>query len=59
MKRNLDELVSYVYKECSFLNGCFIMTGTGIVPPKSFTLQSEDVIEIAIQGIGKLINTVE
>jgi len=59
MKRNLDELVSYVYKECSFLNGCFIMTGTGIVPPKSFTLQSEDVIEITIQGIGKLINVVE
>jgi len=59
MKRSLNELVSYVYKECSFFNGCFIMTGTGIVPPKSFTLQSEDVIEIAIHGIGKLINTVE
>ncbi|MBU3744663.1 MAG: 2-hydroxyhepta-2,4-diene-1,7-dioate isomerase, partial [Sediminibacterium sp.] len=59
MKRSLDELVSYVFKECSFLDGCYIMTGTGIVPPKAFSLQSGDFIEIEIQGIGKLINTVE
>lgn len=40
MKRSLEELVKYVYLECSFVHGCLIMTGTGIVPPGNFTLQS-------------------
>ncbi len=58
MKRRQEELVSYVYKECSFPHGCFIMTGTGIVPPNDFTLQKGDVIKISIDGIGELENTV-
>jgi 2-dehydro-3-deoxy-D-arabinonate dehydratase len=58
MKRIPEELVSYVYRECSFPNGCLIMTGTGIVPPNDFTLQSGDEIRIRIDGIGELINTV-
>ncbi len=58
MKRTAEELVSYVYRECSFPNGCLIMTGTGIVPPNDFTLQAGDEIRIRIEGIGELINTV-
>ncbi len=58
MKRTPEELVSYVYRECSFPGGCLIMTGTGIVPPNDFTLQSGDEIRIRIDGIGELINTV-
>lgn len=58
MKRTLEELVSFVYKECSFPHGCLIMTGTGIVPPNDFTLKSGDIIEIIIGNIGTLINTV-
>jgi 2-dehydro-3-deoxy-D-arabinonate dehydratase len=34
------------------------MTGTGIVPPDSFTLNYEDVITISIAGIGTMINEV-
>jgi 2-dehydro-3-deoxy-D-arabinonate dehydratase len=34
------------------------MTGTGIVPPHSFTLASGDEILITIEPIGTLINTV-
>jgi 2-dehydro-3-deoxy-D-arabinonate dehydratase len=59
MKRRLDELVEYLYRESSFPNGCFLLTGTGIVPPNSFTLAPGDLIEIAIDGIGTLANTVE
>lgn len=59
MKRTPEELVSFVFRECSFPNGCLIMTGTGIVPASDFTLQSNDVIIIEIDGIGQLINTVE
>jgi 2-dehydro-3-deoxy-D-arabinonate dehydratase len=58
MKRSLEELVKYVYLECSFPNGCLIMTGTGIVPPNNFTLQSGDELNITIDSIGKLTNTV-
>ena len=58
MKRSLEELVKYVYLECSFPHGCLIMTGTGIVPPAGFTLQRGDELNITIESIGKLINIV-
>jgi 2-dehydro-3-deoxy-D-arabinonate dehydratase len=59
MKRRPEELVDYVYKECSFPYGCFIMTGTGIVPPNDFTLQHGDIVHITIDGMGTLTNTVK
>lgn len=58
MKRSFEELVSFVFRECSFPYGCLIMTGTGIVPPPDFTLQSGDEIRIKIDNIGTLINIV-
>src|SRR4030095_7555841 len=59
IKRTLQELVSFVYRECSFPNGCLIMTGTGIVPGTDFTLKSNDEINISIDNIGTLSNTVQ
>ncbi len=59
IKRKLEELAAYLFRECSFPYGCFLMTGTGIVPPNDFTLQSADEISIAIDGIGVLRNVVE
>jgi len=58
MKRTVEELVSFVFKECSFPYGCLIMTGTGIVPGNDFTLQSGDEIKISIDNIGTLTNAV-
>ena len=58
MKRTPEELTSFVYRECTFPNGCLIMTGTGIVPGNDFTLRSGDEISIAIDNIGKLTNVV-
>lgn len=58
MKRSLTELASYLYAECDFPVGCFLMTGTCLVPPNDFTLQVGDVIVITIDGIGTLVNTV-
>ena len=59
MKRRPEELVAYLYREATFPGGAFLLTGTGIVPPDSFTLQPGDRVEIAIDGIGTLANTVE
>jgi len=59
MKRKPEELVSYLYRECSFPHGSLLMTGTGIVPPNDFSLQSGDEVRITIQPIGMLVNTVK
>ena len=59
IKRGFEELVSFLYRECTFPNGAFLMTGTGIVPGRDFTLQSGDEISIAIDHIGILTNEVE
>jgi 2-dehydro-3-deoxy-D-arabinonate dehydratase len=59
MKRMLPELVTYLYQEMDFAPGCFLMTGTCLVPPTDFTLQPNDVVTISIDGIGTLVNVVE
>ena len=59
MKRKPEELVSFVFRECSFPYGCLIMTGTGIVPESNFTLQSGDEVKISIDNIGTLVNRVK
>ena len=58
MKRDPVELVEYLFRENTFPDGCFLLTGTGIVPPHSFTLASGDEIAITIDGIGTLTNPV-
>jgi 2-dehydro-3-deoxy-D-arabinonate dehydratase len=58
MKREPEALIEYLYRDNSFPNGCFLMTGTGVVPPDSFTLQAGDEIRITIAPIGTLVNTV-
>jgi 2-dehydro-3-deoxy-D-arabinonate dehydratase len=58
LKRKEEELVEYLYRESSFPAGCFLLTGTGIVPDHNFTLLSGDQIHISIDHIGKLINSV-
>ena len=58
IKRSFTELAEFLFRECSFPNGALLMTGTGIVPDSSFTLQSGDVISITVDCIGTLVNTV-
>jgi 2-dehydro-3-deoxy-D-arabinonate dehydratase len=58
LKRDPYLLVEYLYRDQSFPFGCFLLTGTGIVPPDHFSLRSGDEIHISIDGIGTLINQV-
>jgi 2-dehydro-3-deoxy-D-arabinonate dehydratase len=58
MKRTLTELAEYLYRESDYPSGCFLMTGTCLVPGNDFTLQEKDLIMISIDGIGTLTNTV-
>jgi 2-dehydro-3-deoxy-D-arabinonate dehydratase len=58
MKRKPQELVDYLFRDQTFPLGCFLLTGTGVVPPDSFTLEKGDTVRIGIDGIGELVNPV-
>jgi 2-dehydro-3-deoxy-D-arabinonate dehydratase len=58
MKRSLPELADYLCRGFEFPNGSFLMTGTCLVPDNDFTLKAQDVVEISIENIGTLVNTV-
>jgi 2-dehydro-3-deoxy-D-arabinonate dehydratase len=58
LKRDPKTLVEYLFRDNAFPNGCYLMTGTGIVPPSTFTLASGDLIRITIEPIGTLENEV-
>lgn len=57
MKRTPAELVRWLRRALTFPAGVFVMTGTGIVPPESFTLHPGDAVHIAV-GDAELSNVV-
>lgn len=58
LKRRLPELADWLFRENDFPHGAYLMTGTGIVPPATFTLQPGDLVRIEIDGLGVLENPV-
>jgi 2-dehydro-3-deoxy-D-arabinonate dehydratase len=58
IKRTFTDLAGYLFRDNSFPQGTYLLTGTGIVPPDAFTLQSGDEIRITIEPIGTLVNPV-
>jgi 2-dehydro-3-deoxy-D-arabinonate dehydratase len=58
LKRDPKTLVEFLLRDNSFPHGVLLMTGTGIVPPSTFTLASGDRIRITIEPIGVLENEV-
>jgi 2-dehydro-3-deoxy-D-arabinonate dehydratase len=58
LKREPKELAKFLFRDNTFSQGVFLMTGTGIVPGNDFTLARKDVIRIHIEGIGTLENYV-
>ena len=59
LRRPIPELLEYLHRHQQFKVGCILLTGTGIVPPREFTLQPADQVIIRIEGIGMLQNEVE
>lgn len=58
MARGFEELIHWLGRDHSFPDGVFLMTGTGIVPDNNFTLHDGDVVDISIDGIGTLSNSI-
>lgn len=59
MKQTFENLREHLFHHNSFPNGCYLMTGTGVVPPNDFTLQPGDEMSITIDGVGTLTNTIQ
>jgi len=58
MKRSPRDLVEWVVRDNPVPPGSVLLTGTGLVPPDEYTLERGHVVEIEIEGIGVLVNTV-
>jgi 2-dehydro-3-deoxy-D-arabinonate dehydratase len=56
MKQPFENLREHLFRHNSFPHGCYLMTGTGIVPNEDFTLQPGDEISITIDSVGTLAN---
>jgi 2-dehydro-3-deoxy-D-arabinonate dehydratase len=58
LKRTPEELAGWLFRDQVFPDGCFLLTGTGVVPEAGFTLEKGDEVRIEIDGIGRLVNPV-
>ena len=58
MRRTPRELVSWVVRDNPVPPGSVLLTGTGLVPEDDYTLLPGHRVEITIDGIGTLVNTV-
>lgn len=58
LKRKPKELAGWLFRGNTFPIGCFLMTGTGIVPD-DFTLEVGDKVRIGIDEVGVLENFIE
>lgn len=58
IRRRPDELVAFLGRCLDFPDGAVLLTGAGVVPPDTFTLVAGDSVQITIDGIGVLVNSV-
>jgi 2-dehydro-3-deoxy-D-arabinonate dehydratase len=58
MARSFENLIEWLGRDNTFPQGVFLLTGTGIVPERSFSMQAGDRVDIEIDGIGCLSNPV-
>jgi 2-dehydro-3-deoxy-D-arabinonate dehydratase len=58
IKRSFEELAGFLFRSQLFPHGAILLTGTGVVPPDTFSLEESDLVRIEISGIGALVNPV-
>lgn len=58
LQRTFEELAKFLVRDNKILPGTVLLTGTAIVPPDHFSLEADDIVEIEIEGLGKLVNKV-
>lgn len=58
MRRRIEDLVTWLYREEHFPHGAVLATGTGLVPDLDMTLRPGDIVRIGITEVGSLTNPV-
>lgn len=58
LARTPADLVSWLTRGLDFPAGVVLLTGTGVVPDRDFTLREGDVVTIDVAGVGTLRNPV-
>jgi 2-dehydro-3-deoxy-D-arabinonate dehydratase len=58
MHRQPDDLVAWLFRALGFPRGVVLLTGTGVVPEASITLQAGDLVRIEMGPLGVLENPV-
>ena len=58
LTRGFEDLSAWLMAALDFPVGAILLTGTGIVPDESFSLQAGDLVTVDIEGIGALTNPV-
>ncbi len=58
LRRRIDELSGYLFRENEFPDGVVLSTGTSLVPELPFSLRAGDEIRIDISEVGTLTNAV-
>ncbi len=58
MRRSFEELVRWLCIDNPVPQATILLTGTGLVPPDSFTLEPGHFVEIHVPDIGTLVNPV-
>jgi 2-dehydro-3-deoxy-D-arabinonate dehydratase len=56
--RTAEDLGAWLFAAMPFPQGAVLLTGTGIVPPESFTLAAGDVVRVTVDRVGVLENPV-
>jgi 2-dehydro-3-deoxy-D-arabinonate dehydratase len=51
LKRSLEEMVGWLTRELTFPEGVFLMTGTCLVPPETFSLAPGDHVRITVEEL--------
>ncbi|RDE17967.1 MAG: fumarylacetoacetate hydrolase [Candidatus Thorarchaeota archaeon] len=59
MKREFEELSKYLFRDNPVPRGSIMLTGVGVVPPDSISLQDGDLVEISMDGLGTMKNYVK
>ncbi|TMB89091.1 MAG: hypothetical protein E6J18_08035 [Chloroflexi bacterium] len=58
MVRDPAELSGVLHSAYPLPAGAWLLTGTSLVPPPPYTAEAGDVVNIEIEGVGRLVNTV-
>jgi 2-dehydro-3-deoxy-D-arabinonate dehydratase len=56
IRKPFASLIEHLYRDNDFPAGCFLMTGTGVVPPDSLCLKRGDEVRVTVGPVGTLVN---